>query len=135
MSARREKRLRKLEARVAYLEARTYDAEIRNLKNEDYGERIEALERIAANPVMIISDPNVKAGRPSFLERLRKRLKLWKFKRAYMRPDVTPEEVEKAFESWKKGTTKFEAVLDQSNLNKAYKMSLRGKRWKNYSHR
>ncbi len=74
---------------------------IRNLDSyKDHERRIEALERLAANPVMIISDPNAKTGRPAFMERLRKRLKLWKFKRAYMRSDVTPEEAERAFKGW-----------------------------------
>ena len=45
MSARREKRLRKLEARVAYLESRTYSVEKRQLD----------LEELAGQPTMILS--------------------------------------------------------------------------------
>lgn len=44
MSARREKRLRKLEARVAYLESRTYSIEKRQLD----------LEELATRPTMIL---------------------------------------------------------------------------------
>lgn len=77
MSARREKRLRKLER------------------------RIEALEKLAASPVMTIDTRERPTKAPSILERLRKRVELWKFCRKYLQPGVSLQDAEEAFKSWK----------------------------------
>lgn len=91
MSARREKKVRKLEATVAYMDRR-----VRALER-----RLLALEELAAKPVVVMYAGAEKPKGLSVAERLRVRLKLWKMKRAYMRPDVAPEEVKAAFNSWK----------------------------------
>lgn len=91
MSARREKRLRKMEARVAYMDGRVRELE----------RRLMTLEEVAAKPVVVMSAGAEKPKGLSIAERLRVRLKLWKMKRAYMRSDVAPEEVKAAFNSWK----------------------------------
>lgn len=87
MSARREKRLRRLE--------RTVEAQEKRIKD---------LERLAASPVTVVSAPAMQRSinAPSFLERMQYRWRVWKFRRAYMRPDVTPEEAFAAFNTWKK---------------------------------
>lgn len=92
MSARREKRLRKLEKAVEAQE-KTIEAQ---------GKRIMELERLAASPVTVVSAPTMQKWSPSFLARMRYRWKVWKFRRAYMRPGVTPEEAFAAFNTWKK---------------------------------
>jgi len=94
VSARREKRLRRLE-RAIEVQEKTIEAQ---------GKRIVELERLAASPVTVVASPTsqrpIKA--PSFLEKMRYRWRVWKFRRAYMRPGVTPEEAFAAFNTWKK---------------------------------
>lgn len=65
MSARREKRLRKLEARVAYLESRTYSVEMRQLR----------LEELAASPTMTLSTDTEKDHHRGVLASLLLRLR------------------------------------------------------------
>lgn len=91
MSARREKRLRKLENKVAYMDGRVRELE----------RRLLSLEELASHPVMILSAGDEKNKHPTFWEKMKTKLKLWKLKRTYMKPNMTTEEVQSAFNSWK----------------------------------
>lgn len=91
MSARREKRLRKMEAKVTYMDGRVRELE----------RRLLPLEELATQPIFISSAGAKKPKARTFIERLKTWRTIRKMKRAYMRPDVTPEEVKAAFNSWK----------------------------------
>ncbi len=83
MSARREKRLRKLENDVAYL-----GGQLQLMR-----EQLLDAKDVFAKPVHIVYSPKEKDGKTttSLLGRLLNRFEVWKFRRKYIRPDTNIE--------------------------------------------
>lgn len=89
MSARREKRLRRLEVQVAYLEGQVQLVRKQLLEAKD----------VLSKPVQFVYSPAGKVIAPSFLERVKHRFEVWKFRRKYIHPDTTVEEAIEALKA------------------------------------
>lgn len=91
MSARREKRLRRLEGEVAYLARQVQSVLEELVRSQD----------ILEKPVQFIYTPRCEEGQAttSFLERLLNRFEVWNFRRKYIKPDTTIEEAIEALKA------------------------------------
>lgn len=86
MSAKREKRLRRLENDVAYLSGQLQIVREDLLRAQD----------VLGKPVQFVYSPAGKSNANSFLDRMKNRFKAWSFRRRHIHHDTTFEE---AFEA------------------------------------